>query len=682
MHIPLRERIFELIDGVLYVTEKALTESGLSVNYYRKEKSTGNKRLKFLDHPDDLRFNLIAYETLSEAHKEKIIARYKDPYDFVARDPILRMVSQNSTARQFFLDYQYNGKKLPIRRINQYTRAAEWLDLLVQVEESRNKIIKSLGLSVPRFFDHLKGIMQTEKINGESETYNGRFQLPADFPATYQNLQRKREEYKRSGCKALVSKVERMAGNQIAAKVFDKIAESQLLTLIEDGHQYDDVLVAFMYNIWAGQNGYPAITPATVGVWRRKRASEITIGRYGNEAMNEKYIRQVKGLKPTCPLFLVEHDDNNLDFLFQDKDGYQFNKYVAITVKDSHCNLLLGKSYVLGQNPLQEQVHHAYIDAMYYIRSLTGGWHMPHEFKADNWASKSLRPLYDKIGKFLPPSHANKHRGYIEQSFGNPLWKRAQKLVSQDNWSGNNMTAKYRGVNPDMLNRSLKEKSRPMVGNDAELIIEKFFYLLRYMPDIKRSNMNAPSKEEQWLEAWNSMHKDDKLPISDEDFLIKFGIRHEPQGRTISITNRGVEPRISGQKLSYDLPESWMYDKYIGAKVNVVYDPFDMSRVLVTNYDDIRFIAKTALLQPRAVKDQYTGSRTYLNAILAEKKDQVRRASEATEQRRKIVDTSYYNAEAMLQGGVIIKGLKNEAEQRFLESNNNISSLDDMIDQM
>lgn len=682
MHIPLRERVFEMIEGVLYVTEKGLTESGLSVNYYRKEKSKGNKRLQFRNHPDDLRFNLVAYETLSEAHKERIIDRYKNPYDFVARDPILRMISQSIAARQFLLDYQFNGKKLSLRRVNQYTRAAEWLDLLVQVEESRNKIIKGLGLSVPLFFDHLKAIMQTEKINGESETYTGRFELPADFPTTYQNLQRKREEYKVSGYKVLVSKVARMAGNQIAAKVFDEVAEAQLLTLIEDPHQYDDVLVAYMYNIWAEQTNYPTITPATVGVWRRKRSPQITISRYGNEAMNEKYIRQVKGLKPTCPLFLVEHDDNNLDFLFQDKDGYQFNKYVSITVKDSNCNLLLGKSYVLGQNPLQEQVYHAYIDAMYYIRSLTGGWYMPHEFKADNWASKSLRPLYDKIGKFIPPSHANKHRGYIEQSFANPLWKRAQKLVSQGNWSGNNITAKYRGVNPDMLDRSLKEKSRPMVGNEAEQLIEKFFYLLRNMPDIKRSNINAPSKEQQWLEAWNKMHKDDKLLITDEDFLIKFGIKHEPQGRTIAITNRGIEPQINGQKLSYDLPQSWMYDKYIGAKVNIVYDPFDMSRVLVTNYDDIRFIAKTALLQPRALKDQYTGSRTYLNAILAEKKDQVRRVSEATEQRRQIVDTSYYNAEAMLQGGMMIKSLKNQAEQRLLESSSGVGSLDDMIDQM
>jgi hypothetical protein len=69
--IPLKERIFETIDGSLFVFEKGIEEAGLSVNYYRKEKSNNNKRLIFIDHPMDRRFNLVAFETLSEAHKRK-----------------------------------------------------------------------------------------------------------------------------------------------------------------------------------------------------------------------------------------------------------------------------------------------------------------------------------------------------------------------------------------------------------------------------------------------------------------------------------------------------------------------------------------------------------------------------------------------------------------------------------
>lgn len=675
--IAIKERIFEAIEGVIYVFEKGLEESGLSTNYYRKEKSKGNNRLEFIDHPKDRRYNLVAFETLSEDHQNKIINRFGSPYDYVSREPIKKMVHTDHKAEQFFLQYKFNGSKnLPLKRVKQYTRAAEWLNMLVHVEDSRNKPIKELGINVPLFFDHVKTIMQQEKENGASETFAGNHQLSGDFPTTYQNLRNKMLAYKETSYSIIIDK---MYGNNLAAKINDDVAEAQLLTLLEHPMQYDDVMVCMMYNMWAKDNSYKLIEPATVGVWRRKCEALIMMGRNGSSAYNEKYIRQVKGLLPSAPLSLVEHDDNNLDFLFSDTNNYDFNKYVAICVVDSRTKLLLGKSYRMGQSPEQWQVYHAYLDAMYYIRSLTGAWHAPFEIKADKWASKSLSPFYEKIATFIPPSHGNKHRGYIEQFFASPIWKRSQQLVSQNNWSGNNITAKNRGVNEEVMR--INAKNRPMVGNQAEQQLEDFFHLLRHMPDIKRNNMKAPSKEQIFLQEWALLHNDDKRAITDEQFLLTFGIKHEPQGRSIAITNRGVEPQINNNKLSYDLPEAWMYNQYIGAKVNVYYDPYDMSRVLITNEDDIRFIAKTAQLQPRALKDQYTGSRTYLNAILAEKKDQVRTVSDASAERKLIVNDEFYNAEAMLQGGVMLKELKNEAEQVYLQ-NGGRRTLEDMINDM
>src|SRR5436190_10410236 len=96
--IPLKDRFFESIDNVLYVFERGLKETGLSVGYYRNKKSEGNKRLVFLDHPSDTRYSLVAFETLSNDHKEKIIKRFGNPYDFISKDPILKMVSRNLEA--------------------------------------------------------------------------------------------------------------------------------------------------------------------------------------------------------------------------------------------------------------------------------------------------------------------------------------------------------------------------------------------------------------------------------------------------------------------------------------------------------------------------------------------------------------------------------------------------------
>src|SRR5690606_248705 len=124
--------------------------------------------------------------------------------------------------------------------------------------------------------------------------------------------------------------------------------------------------------------------------------------------------------------------------------------------------------------------------------------------------------------------------------------------------------------------------------------IENFFHRLRHMPDITRKNFNsALSKEQQWLAKWNDMREDQKRPISDLQFLSIFGITHNPD-RPITITNRGIEPQICNIKHSFDLPADLQLSRFVGAKVNVIYDPYDMSRVLVTNNDDIRFIARSA----------------------------------------------------------------------------------------
>jgi hypothetical protein len=373
-HIPLKDRAFEIINGELFVFEQCLQQSGLSTNYYRKEKCRGNQRLTFIDHPKDRRYNLVSFETLSNDHKQKIKARYGDPYDFVAREPILKLVHKDDKAEQHYINYTFaSGNKIPMRRITQYSRAASWLNMLKDVIESGKKIIKELSISAPTFYNHVKAMIDIEKENGASEKYEGTHQLPGDFPSSYGRLLLKVKEYMTAGYDLLIDK---MHENKRAAKVKDEVSEAQLITLLEDPRQLDDVIIAMFYNLWAKENNYKPITPPTVGVWRRKKEHLIVMSREGNGAFNEKYIRQVKGLLPSKPLYLVEHDDNNLDFLFSDAD-YDYHKYISICVVDSRTKLILGKSYTVGQSPQQWQIYHAWLDAMYYIRSITGACIFP-----------------------------------------------------------------------------------------------------------------------------------------------------------------------------------------------------------------------------------------------------------------------------------------------------------------
>jgi hypothetical protein len=409
--IPIQDRFFEMIEGDIYVFMKAIKEAGLSIGYYQNLNSEGSD--KTMLHPHNKKIILVKYDCISKENQEKIIKRFGcTPHEFIAREPIRRMITQHNEARQFFLSYKYNEKMLPIHRVKQYSRACDILELIKNIDESRNKPIKELSITVPVFYDHLKAIIEQEKRNGESDTYEGTNQLYKRFPSIYSELRKKIAEYKTEGPACVISE---HYGNTSALKVKDEVAEAKLLSLIEDPHQHDDVLIKWMYNEWAKENGYKTIDTATVGNWRRKKSYEVDLNRYGNNYYNEKHIREVKGLPRTSltALKFVEHDDNNLDFLFQDKEGYQFNKYVAIVVNDSCVDYVLGKSYIMAQNPLTEQVYHAYMDAMYNIRRLTGGWHLPFEIKTDKWRSKSLTPFYEKIATCIPAAVGNKHRGYI-----------------------------------------------------------------------------------------------------------------------------------------------------------------------------------------------------------------------------------------------------------------------------
>ncbi|MGQ0740180.1 MAG: hypothetical protein ACT4OJ_14105 [Bacteroidota bacterium] len=653
-------------ERLIFLTIKECVDAGVNQHTIIRATYRKSKSWVIIKDPDDARVTLVCYDRLSEDKKELIRTRWGNPADLIARDPIRKMFIKNNEVLQKLLAHRYGPeqKALPIQRIKQYSRACDILDTILRIDESRNRLIKDMGITVPEFYDHLREIIIEEQRNGEKDKHEGYNQLYARFPFHYVSLREKVKEYKGYGYGCIIDKA---YGNTCALKVKTDDAKDFLIELMKNPVQHNDVMVTMIYNIEAEKNGWKTITPPTVQNWRNQYAAEITPFREGNAAFNEKFIRQVKGMRPSAPLYLVEHDDNNLDFLFQSEDGKdQYERYVAIVVIDSHCDLVLGKSVIHGDNPDNWQVHHAYLDAMYYIRSLTGDWYLPHELKADQWAKKKLFPLYHKISKFVPPSHGNKHRGYIEQFFSKPIWKNAQKLVSQNNWNGNNMTAKFRGFNPDMLERSFKEKSRPEVGEQAELQIEQFFYLLRNMSDFKRQDMKAPSKQEKWLASWNAMKAEDKILLTDEQFLLTFGITHSPKHTdTIRITNRGVEPQIGGTKYSYDLPEPWMYNKLRGADVQVIYDPYDMSRVLITNNQDIRFIAREALLLPRALKDQYTGSRTFLNALLSEKKDQVKEVMERSAQRK---ISGGKHAEAMLKSGAILpKEIRNRAEQKVIE---------------
>jgi hypothetical protein len=636
----------KVIENIIHIEVADLEECDFKRSNIDRYTSLGYSTLPFIKIRGT---KLFPWATLGKIYQTAILEKFGEPLEYLQKAPIKALVKKDLDAERFFIGerrsciYSFSNEWIHDKVI-----AASWLNML---DRCWNKEVakQMFNMSVDTFITNVIDLIKTLNI---------------DLPHSYKRLKQKLDAYRKDSFQIFIHGLTGRIGN--AAKVKNEQTEAYLLSLIEHPNQYDDVTVCLLYNGWAKENDCEAIGVGSVGVWRRKRGPEITIGRYGNNRMNERYIRQVKGFAPTAPFMLWESDDNNLDFYYTNPDpkaeNKVYNRYVSYIVADSHCGLVLGKSYRAAKSPVTDMVRLAYIDAMYYVRSLTGSWHLPFEVKADHWQKSSLFPFFESIADFVPPAHANKHRGYIEQLFGSPHFKRCQKLGA-NNYNGNNVTAINPGVNLEALHRN--EKNRPLIGIEAENQIEQFFHRLRHMPDISRNDMEALSKEKQWLNKWNTLTDAQKRPISDEQFLRIFGIKHEPQGRQISITNRGVEPQINGRKYSYDLPDSINMMPLIGEKVNVIYDPYDMSRVLITNGEDIRFIVKEATLQPRALQDATPNCRHMLNMILSEKKQQVITVAGKTENRKAMIANGY-DSESVLLSQFMPKEVKNNIEHDYI----------------
>lgn len=635
-----------IIEDVLYLELAELVKCGVSEGYLRKAKSTKTKCWSFIKDPEDGRRVLVEYEALKDNYKKLIIKAYGDPYERVARQPILDLVKEDLEAERFYQDYTFNGHEtLPPAVRRRYTIAANWLNMIKEVNEDKKALKEHLNLNVTQFYDKVLSIIKTDKI---------------DLPTTYRRLVVNQDsalkKYIKDGYPSLISW---KWGNQNRAKVKKgELSMDVLHEMIAHHNQHDDVYVCMQYNNWASQTNHEEISVSTVAYHRTKYYPYIVIGREGQDVFNNKLQKRINGKRPSAPLYLVENDDNHIDLLFIDPENPKaYPKYIAIVVMDSFNDYVLGYSY--GLKLSIELVQAAYLNAMYHIRSLTGGWHLPHESKSDRWGLKSLTPMYKALGDYIPTPVGSKARGYIEQSFSrSDMWKRSLKIVGTNNFSGSNMTAIKRGVNTEHLQKARKDW--PTIGYEAERQIEAHFHYLRYAP----SKKGGISKHEEWVAAWNGLEDNQKRFITDQQFLEKFGLEHNHNGKGIQILNNGVNPKLLGKKRVFEPAQYHL--EHNGKNVSIKYDPNDMSRVLLTDGNKLNIMAYEPKGMPRAIADHTTDTRKYLHAAFEEKKAIQGKVHTHISNRDANLKAHMVNPEGLLQAGYQVKELHQAATQQAL----------------
>jgi len=84
---------------------------GINELYLRKAKSSGTKCWSFINDPSDRRKVLINYESLKDQYKKMVISKFGNPYEYMAKEPIRKMVKPDFKAEDHFRSYRFDNDK-------------------------------------------------------------------------------------------------------------------------------------------------------------------------------------------------------------------------------------------------------------------------------------------------------------------------------------------------------------------------------------------------------------------------------------------------------------------------------------------------------------------------------------------------------------------------------------------
>lgn len=563
--IPLNKRAFELIDGACYVFEYAIEEAGLSTNYYRKEKCLKNNRLQFLNHPKDKRFTLVAFETISPAHQEKIRQRWNDPYEYVTHEPIRQLVQIDVKAEQFFNDYRYDdNKQLPIEHRNKYTIAASWLNMLIALMDDKKYIKNELHLSLEKFWTIVCEIIDTDKIN-----------LPSSYRRLVANEDSALKKYKEQNYSSLI---DWRFGNKLSAKIGksetgynEVLAEKQMAVIRKLARLHmnlDAVQIQSFANVIFEKNGWQTVSSSTIQNIIATNMPSIMPGRKGVRKYNNTVAMQVVRESPQFPAYYWTLDGWTVELLY--KEGNKFdNRLVVVVVVDAMNKYPIG--FAIGDRENSELIRMALRNAIIHMQELFGATYRPWQLQSDRYALKNLTPFYGAVAHLHTPAAVGNAKSKIIEPYFKYINDTYCKL--QFNWSGHNITAK-----------SSNQPNTEMLDKIKHNFPDKKGVMMQVMKIIAKERS---IKINEYKAAWDAMPLEDKVTLSPEDCLMVFGVPHK---ETNSITGHGLiatlkDSNDKGQRMIYDSFDPAFRALQFTTNFQLVYDPEDLNQVLALTED-------------------------------------------------------------------------------------------------
>ncbi len=555
---------------------------------------------------------LIEFDSIPTKYREMILQVHSDPRVEAATAPFIKRIVTDTKAQDAYMNYEYDGgKRLPLNVVERYTAEASIYNTLHQVVCDMTLARKHSPTGTSGIWDYALSC-----INSVREYYATRCGLK--LPGNVVTLKRKYKKYNAEGYSALIHSG---FGNANRNIIKTEVGEALLLTLMRIHSGHDMEAVTLTYNEWAEGAGEPQISARMARDFYSKNEERIMLHRQGKAAYNNKYDQVIRRNRPSAPLMLINADDNDLDLFFRREvrakgaDGkikthkthyYRPKIYV---VMDAHCDYLLG--YAVGNEITKELIKEAFRNAMNHVKQITGNYHLWGQIVADRWGigvgenKTELHQYFENQALFTPPAAGLARSKTIERAFGRE-WHRILKLYP--NYAGHNITAKTKH-NKEWLDAN--KNNFPDVAQVGSMV-EEFIDNIRSQ-EWKKS---GKSRKEIWLMNFNAMSVSAERQISDQTYLSKFGQTHP---RQVTLTNQGLKITINGDTRHYDIPAE-IYRQVVGKKVDVIYDPADLSRVMATDDKGLRFVATPNQAMPQAAADMKDGDRARLDETLKIKK--------------------------------------------------------------
>ena len=593
---------------------------------------------------------LIEFETLPQKYKDAVKEQYGDPYLYISKQPILNSLEWDSKAHSFYNGYELpNGDKLPntdkdlrgktqINHVHRYTQNASWLNMLGRLTTDKPALKRELNISIAQFWETATDVIGIKKVA---------------LPRNAKRLKAKLKEYQEGSYEVLIEK--HKFGNNHSSKIADEVSEAFLKELVAHKNNHDDTVVSKIYNKWATDNDRQVISAGTVGYRRKQWANELMYEREGVGKLASKISKNIHRDRASAPLLFVGSDDNILDAFWINGDNKWFRPALYVVI-DNYNDYILG--YAWGESITKDLIKDAYRNAQRHVMELTGESYSWQQLQTDRWGisgknTTELEEFYNSMGHFTPAGLKNAKSKYIEASFGT-VWHQVLKMFFPNNYSGYNVGSKSK-INKD----AMQPANFPHIS-EADTMIGTFIEAMR-RTKFKDSGL---SREQQWLQAFNTSDKSKKKLLSDAERLQIFGKTHS---HTNQITNNGIMPTLLGSTIKYELSQQQIME-HNGKRVQVIYDEYDLSKVLITDSKGLRLVASTYENVPGAFADYLPGDAARIKALQAEKKTLLPSLQKGIEQRKEILQRARIDAESRLQAGVLTKEINHE-DIRLLSGN-------------